>query len=65
MIFLLISRFKILQDSSKDKVEEFIDNNDLQIRPEYGVFPSRKYDSAKIWGCSNKINKIMEHKNEN
>lgn len=43
----------------KDKVEEFIQKNNFKIRPEYGAFPSRKYDSPAIWGNADKINKIM------
>lgn len=36
--------------SLKDKVEQFIQDNKLDIVPEYGRFPSRKYDSPAIWG---------------
>lgn len=43
----------------KDKIEEFIDKNKFKIRPEYGAFPKRKYDSPAIWGNDNKIKKIM------
>lgn len=46
--------------SLKDKVEEFILEKQLDIRPEYGVYPSRKYDSPAIWGNSDKINKILQ-----
>lgn len=45
--------------SLKDKVEEFIKNNKLDIRPEYGVFPIRKYDSPCIYGNPTKIQQIM------
>ena len=44
----------------KDKVEEFIKNNKLDIRPEYGAFPSRKYDSPCIYGDPTKIKQIMK-----
>lgn len=47
----------------KDKVEEFIKNNKLDIRPEYGAFPSRKYDSPCTYGNPDKINKIMQADN--
>lgn len=47
----------------KDKVEEFIKNNKLDIRPEYGAFPSRKYDSPCTYGNTDKINKIMQADN--
>lgn len=43
----------------KDKVEEFIHNHNLNIRPEYGAFPNRKYDSPEIYGDNTLINKIM------
>lgn len=45
--------------SLKDKVEEFIKTNKLNIRPEYGAFPSRKYDSPCIYGNPEKIKQIM------
>lgn len=44
----------------KDKVEEFIKEHNLNIKPQYGAFPSRKYDSPKIYGDNSKIKKIME-----
>ncbi|AKL98626.1 NAD-dependent epimerase/dehydratase family protein [Endomicrobium proavitum] len=46
--------------SLKDKVEEFLFVNKLKIRPEFGVFPGRKYDSPIIYGDNSKILKIME-----
>ncbi|MDE6250276.1 MAG: NAD(P)-dependent oxidoreductase [Alphaproteobacteria bacterium] len=36
--------------SLKEKVEQFIQDNKLDIVPEYGRFPTRKYDSPAIWG---------------
>lgn len=45
--------------SLKDKVEEFIHTKKFKIRPEYGVFPTRKYDSPIIYGDNTKINEIM------
>lgn len=45
--------------SLKDKVEEFIQKHNLKIRPEYGSFPSRKYDSPEIYGDDSRIKKIM------
>lgn len=50
--------------SLKDKVEEFITEKKLNIRPEYGVYPSRQYDSPAIWGNTDLINKIMRDYNE-
>lgn len=46
----------------KDKVEEFLDKNNFKIRPIYGQFPERKYESPAIWGDNTKISKIMEGK---
>lgn len=45
--------------SLKDKVEQFIKEKNLDIAPEYGVYPSRRYDSPAIWGDATLINKIM------
>ncbi len=44
----------------KDKVEEFIRRHHLNIRPEFGKFPSRPYDSPCIYGDNSKILRIME-----
>jgi dTDP-6-deoxy-L-talose 4-dehydrogenase (NAD+) len=44
-----------------DKVDSFISEHHLQIRPEYGKFPDRPYDSPAVWGNSDKIKGIMEH----
>lgn len=46
--------------SLADKVEEFIRENHFSIRPEYGAFPDRPYDSPGTWGDPSKINKILE-----
>ncbi len=46
--------------SLADKVEEFIRGHGFKIRPEYGAFPDRPYDSPAIWGDAHKIQKIME-----
>ncbi len=50
--------------SLKDKVEEFISNNNLQIEPEYGAFPNRAYDSPAIWGDATIIN-LIKSRSEN
>ena len=42
-----------------DMVDKFIKMHGLKIRPEYGAFPSRPYDSPAIWGDDTKIKKIM------
>lgn len=46
--------------SMKDKVEDFIKTNKLNIKLQYGKFPPRKYDSPVIYGDNKKILKIME-----
>ncbi|MCD2492141.1 NAD(P)-dependent oxidoreductase [Lacrimispora sp. NSJ-141] len=45
--------------SLADKVNEFIQTNGFKIRPEYGAYPDRPYDSPGVWGDSEKIRKIM------
>lgn len=51
--------------SLKDKVEEFILEKQLNIRPEYGVYPSRKYDSPAIWGNADRIHRILQMRQKN
>lgn len=46
--------------SLADKVEEFITEHHFKIRPEYGAFPDRPYDSPGVWGNPDKINQIMK-----
>lgn len=46
--------------SLADKVEEFIREHGFKIRPEYGAFPDRPYDSPAVWGDAEKIRKIMK-----
>lgn len=43
-----------------DMVERFLAENRFSIRPEYGAFPSRSYDSKSVYGDVRKINAIME-----
>lgn len=45
--------------SLADKVEEYIRENNYRIRPQYGAFPDRPYDSPGVWGDAEKINRIM------
>ncbi len=45
--------------SLADKVEEFIKENNFDIKLKYGAFPDRPYDSPEVWGDVTKINKIM------
>jgi len=44
----------------KDKVEGFIREHGFSIRPKYGAFLDRPYDSPAIWGNPDKIQKIMK-----
>lgn len=44
-----------------DHVEQFIEENGYKIRPEYGAFPRRGYDSPVIYGDKTKIEKILKN----
>ncbi len=46
--------------SLADKVEQFIKDNKLSIRLDYGVFPDREYDSPCEYGDKTKINRIIK-----
>ncbi len=46
--------------SLKDKVEQFIAINKLNIKPEFGAFPSRPYDSPEIYGNADLIRQILK-----
>lgn len=43
-----------------EKVEEFIQQHGLSIKPEYGAFPNRPYDSPGVWGDATKIRQILD-----
>ena len=43
----------------REKVEEFIATRHLKIKPQFGVFPDRPYDSPIIYGDNTKIQKIL------
>ncbi len=45
--------------SLADKVEEFIAENELPIRLEYGAFPDRPYDSPGTWGDASQIRALL------
>lgn len=45
--------------SLAERVEQFIKDNNLDIKLEYGAFPDRPYDSPCIYGDATKINMIM------
>ena len=46
--------------SLREQVEAFIAGHALKIRPEYGAFPDRPYDSPAVWGSAEKITQIMD-----
>lgn len=45
--------------SLKDRVVDYIREKGFDIRPEYGAFPSRRYDSPVIYGDNSDIKKIL------
>lgn len=45
-----------------ERVENFINDHELKIRLNYGVFPDRPYDSPIIFGDDKKIKQIMSLK---
>lgn len=49
--------------SLKEQIEEFICENHLKIRPVYGGFPKRSYDSDEIYGDRTKLNEILGESN--
>ena len=46
--------------SLKTIVEEFIRTRELKIRPEYGAYKTRDYDSPVIYGDNTKIREVLE-----
>ncbi|WJF91467.1 NAD(P)-dependent oxidoreductase [Paraburkholderia bonniea] len=44
----------------REKVDEFIEQQGLSIRPQYGLLPGREYDSPCIFGNATKINQILQ-----
>lgn len=42
-----------------DYIEHFINENGFSIKPGYGKYPDRPYDSPAIWGDAAKIRKIL------
>lgn len=51
--------------SLRQKVEEYIKKNNYKIRPEYGAFPERPYDSSEIYGDNTKIQKVIKSHEDN
>lgn len=45
--------------SLREKIEQFLIERKLAIKPQYGAFPRRKYDSPVIWGNTDKISAII------
>lgn len=45
--------------SLAERVEQFIADNDLAIRLEYGAFPDRAYDSPGTWGDATQIRALL------
>ncbi len=43
-----------------DRVEQFIMDNNLSIKLDYGKFPDRPYDSSCKYGDATKINDILD-----
>jgi dTDP-6-deoxy-L-talose 4-dehydrogenase (NAD+) len=46
--------------SLADRVEQFINEYNLDIKLEYGAFPDRPYDSPCVYGDATKINEILK-----
>ena len=46
----------------REQVEKYIGEHNLKIKPDFGKYPSRPYDSPCIYGDNTKIKKIMELK---
>lgn len=47
--------------SLAEKVESFIQENNMNIKLQYGAFPDREYDSPGVWGNPEKINQILNN----
>ncbi|UXN66754.1 hypothetical protein N8E89_19290 (plasmid) [Phyllobacterium sp. A18/5-2] len=47
--------------SLKTMVLRFIAENNLTIKPIWGAFPLRPYDSRAIWGDTQKLQSVREH----
>lgn len=45
--------------SLAERVERYIQDNNLNITLEYGAFPDRPYDSPGVWGDPSKIREIL------
>ena len=45
--------------SLRERVEQFVKENNLSIKLQYGAFPDRPYDSPIIYGDDKKIKRIL------
>ena len=43
----------------KEQVEKFIRDKKIDLSLVYGAYPEREYDSPKVWGNPDRINRIM------
>lgn len=50
--------------SLAEKIEGYIQENNLHIQLDYGKYPDRPYDSPIIYGDSAKIKKILSNRNQ-
>ena len=58
-----INNFKIELKKARlytEEMEDFIQEHNLDIRPDYGKYPSRPYDSPIVYGDNTKISIIMK-----
>ena len=46
--------------SLAEKIEQYIKDNNFDIKLEYGAYPDRPYDSPGEWGDPRKINMVMK-----
>ena len=49
-----------ISTSLRNQIESFLKDNKLNIRPQYGAFERRSYDSDEIYGDRSKISTILE-----
>lgn len=49
--------------SLKNKIEDFLKEHNFKIKPIYGAYPTREYDSPAIWGDDSKIREIIKSSN--
>lgn len=42
-----------------ERVERYLKENCFKIKPEYGAFPDRPYDSKAVWGDTSKMDLIL------